>query len=336
MYNDIMDKLATIPGVTSVAAVNSVTMDGIDNNDPIFAEDRVYSEGQIPTIRRYKYVTPGVFRTMGNAVIAGRDVTWNDLYDKRYVVMMSENLARELWGSAGAAIGKRVRESPKAAWREVIGVVRDERDDGVDQRAPTVVYWPMLVQNMWGSDERIQRGVAFLLRTKRAGSSEFLKEVQQAVWSVNPDLPLAEVRTVAEIYARSMARTSFTLVLLAVAAGMALLLGAIGIYGVISYSVSQRTREIGIRMALGAPDGSVQRMFVKHGLSLAAVGLGCGMIVAAGLTRVMTAILYEVSPLDPLTYSAVGAVLLCAAAAATYVPARRATRVALVEALRAE
>jgi predicted lysophospholipase L1 biosynthesis ABC-type transport system permease subunit len=273
---------------------------------------------------------------MGNGVVAGRDMTWTDLYEKRYVVMMSENLARELWGSAGAAVGKRVRENPKAPWREVIGVVRDERDDGVDKKAPTVVYWPLLVQNMWGSDERVQRGVVYVMRSKRAGSSEFLKEVQRAVWSVNPDLPLADVRTEAEIHERSLARTSFALALLAVAAGMALLLGAIGIYGVISYSVSQRTREIGIRMALGAPDVSVRRMFVRHGLSLTAVGLGCGIVAAAALTRVMTAILYEVSPLDPLTYSAVGAVLLCAAAAATYVPARRATRIAPVEALRSE
>jgi predicted permease len=336
MHNDIMDKIAAIPGVASVAATNSITMDGMDNNDPIFAEDRVYSEGQIPPIRRYKYVTPGAFQTMGARIVAGRDVTWTDLYEKRTVLLVSENLARELWGSASAAVGKRVRENPKGVWREVIGVTTDERDDGVDKKAPAVVYWPMLVRDMWQFKERVQRNVAYAVRSSRAGSGDFIKEVQRAVWSVNPDLPVAQVRTVSQIYERSLARTSFTLVLLAVAAGMALLLGAIGIYGVISYSVSQRTREIGIRIALGAQQGSVRQMFVRHGLSLAAIGLGCGLIAAAALTRVMSALLYETSPLDPLTYSAVCAVLLAAAAAATYIPARRATRVEPVDALRAE
>ncbi|MBI1895383.1 MAG: ABC transporter permease [Acidobacteria bacterium] len=336
MHNGIIDRIAAIPGVRSVAAVNSITMDGFDSNDPIFAEDRVYAEGQIPPIRRYKQVTPGLFQTMGNPLLAGRDVTWTDLYEKRPVVVVSENLARELWGSAAAAIGKRVRENPKGIWREVVGVVGDERDDGVDKKAPTVVYWPLLVRNIWGAEERVQRSVAYAVRSSRAGSADLAKGIQRAVWSVHPDLPVANVRTVQEIYDRSLARTSFTLVLLAVAAGMALFLGVIGIYGVISYSVSQRTREIGIRMALGAHDGTVRRMFVRHGLSLTALGLGCGLVAAAALTRVMSALLYDVSPLDPLTYAVVCAALLCAAVAATYVPARRATRVAPVEALRSE
>jgi putative ABC transport system permease protein len=254
----------------------------------------------------------------------------------RPVILVSENLARELWQSPAAALGKQVRENPKAKWREVIGVVGNERDNGLNEKAPTIAYWPMIIKDFWVDAINVQRNQAFAIRSSRAGSAAFLKEVRQAVWSVNASLPIAEVRTVKEIYERSMARTSFTLVMLAIAAGMALLLGVVGIYGVISYSVSQRTREIGIRMALGAQQQAVRRMFVGQGLALTAIGLACGLGAALGLTRLMTSLLFEVSPLDPITYGAVSAVLVTAAVLASYVPAHRATTIEPVDALRAE
>jgi len=156
------------------------------------------------------------------------------------------------------------------------------------------------------------------------------------VWSVNHDLPVADVQTAEEIFSHSMARTSFTLVMLALAAGMALLLGLVGIYGVISYSVSQRTREIGIRVALGASHQTVRGMFVRHALMLTGIGVGVGLGVAAALMRVMKSMLFEVSPLDPITYLLVPAVLLVAALLAGYIPARRATAIDPSDALRAE
>jgi putative ABC transport system permease protein len=334
--NDMAEKVAALPGVTSVGLTNSITMDGENDNDPIFAEDRTYSEGQIPTLRRFKFISPTYFKSMGNPLLAGRDVTWTDIYEARPVVLMSENLARELWREPAAAVGKRVRENPKAPWREVIGVVGDERDDGVDQKAPGIVYWPLHVRNFWGQPTSVRRTVAFAIRSSRAGSAAFFKEVRQAVWSVNAQLPIADVRTVKQIYDRSLARTSFTLVMLTLAAGMALLLGIIGIYGVISYSVSQRTREIGIRMALGASQEIVTRMFVRHGLLLTGIGVACGLSTALVLTRLMSALLFGVSPLDPITYLAVSVVLTGAALLASYIPARRATAIQPVDALRAE
>ncbi len=153
---------------------------------------------------------------------------------------------------------------------------------------------------------------------------------------MNPNLPIADVRTLESIYERSMARTSFTLLLLAIAGGMALLLGVVGIYGVISYSVLQRTREIGIRLALGAQVEHVTSVFVQQGLALSACGTACGLVAAFGLTRLMRSMLYNVNPADPLTYSIVAAGLITAAALASYLPARRATRVDPCEALRAE
>ncbi|MDD1713557.1 MAG: ABC transporter permease, partial [Methanoregulaceae archaeon] len=336
MHNEIIERIAAVPGVTAVGASNSITMDGYTDNDPIFAEDRTYTEGQMPPTRRFKYISPGLFRAMGNPLIAGRDVTWTDIHEKRPVVLVSENLARELWGSPAAAIGKRIREKPTGRWREIVGVAGNERDDGVDQKAPTVVYWPLLRKDFWQFPMSVERAPALAIRSSRAGSAGFIKEIERAVWSVNADLPLADVRTVREIYDKSMARTSFTLVMLGLAAAMALLLGVVGIYGVISYAVSQRTREIGIRMALGAPQVRVLGMFLRHGILLTGIGVACGLAAAVSLTGLMSSLLFEVSPLDPLTYAAVSAVLLAAATLATYLPARRATAIAPVQALRAE
>jgi ABC-type antimicrobial peptide transport system permease subunit len=182
----------------------------------------------------------------------------------------------------------------------------------------------------------VQRGVNFVVRSDRSGSESFLKEAREAVWSVNRDVPLARVRTMEEIYRGSMARSSFTLVMLAIAGGMALLLGIVGIYGVISYSVLQRTREIGIRLALGSPRATLQAMIVRHGLFVAGIGVVLGLAAAAGLTRFLASLLFEISTVDPLTYAAVSVVLLAAAAAASYIPAHKASSINPVEALRAE
>jgi predicted permease len=335
-YNNILEKVAAIPGVTAAGLTNSITMDGNNANDPIFAADKAYADGQIPPLRRFKFVSPGYFKAMGNPLLAGRELTWTDTYETRPVVMVSEALARELWRDPAAALGKQIRESPKSPWRQVVGVAGNERDDGADHKATTIVYWPMMLRDFWSSPITAQRGQAFAIRSTRAGTAGFLNEVRRAVWSVNPDLPIANVRTMKEVYDGSMARTAFTLVMLSLAAGMALLLGIVGIYGVVSYTVSQRTREIGIRIALGAPQQSVRRMFVREGLLLTAIGVGCGLAAAAGLTGLMKSLLFEVSPLDPATYCAVSLVLAAAALLASYIPARRAAAIEPVEALRVE
>ncbi len=332
----ILQKITALPGVGSAALTNSVTMDGNNDNDPIFVEDHPYDESRIPPIRRFKFIAPGYFATIGNPLLAGRDLTWMDIYDKRNVVLVSDNFAREYWGNPSAALGKRIRENPKAPWREIVGVTGNEYDNGVDAKPPAVVYWPMMVRDFWGQEVSVQYSMCIVIRSPRAATSSFLKEVQQAVWSIQPDLPIANVRTLREIYDRSMARTSFTLVMLALAGGMALLLGVVGIYGVISYSVSQRTREIGIRMALGAPQQQVRQMFVQHGLLLTGIGLMFGIAAALALTRLMSTLLFGVSAMDPVTYFAVSGVLALAALVASYVPARRATVIDPVEALRAE
>ncbi len=335
MEEEILHRIEAIAGVSDAAATSTIPMDG-GGNDPVYAEDQATPSGSVPPIRRFKYVSPGYFSTVGAHLIAGRDLTWPETYNHMPVALVSENTARELWRDPRAAVGKRIRPTLKDDWRVVIGVVADLHDDGVDQKAPGIVYWPLLQKNFESSETYVTRSVGIVIRTPRAGSSPLLKDLQVAVAAVNPSLPVADVRTLESVYDRSMARTSFTLVLLGTAASMALFLGIIGIYGVISYSVSQRSREIGIRLALGATFRDVTTVFVRYGLVLSGIGAVCGIAAAFALTRLMKSLLYEVSPADPLTYAAVSAALILAAVLASYLPARRATKVDPSEALRAE
>ncbi len=338
VQNNIADKLAAIPGVTSVGFAGSVPMENIDPNwDEIRVEGKSYEGGE-PPLRLFNFVSPAYFNAMGTRLVAGRDFTWTDLYHLRPRVIVSENFARESWGSASAAVGKRLRQFSNTPWQEVIGVVEDVRVHGVDEKAPAIVYWPAMLNDPYTPKPTIDapRFVTFAIRSTRAGTESFLKQVQQVVWSVNASLPLASVNTMQEIYSQSLARTSFTLVMLATAGAMALALSLIGIYGVISYAVSQRTREIGIRLALGAQKGVLRWMFVRSALVLTGVGLVIGLGAAAALVRLMKTLLFGISPLDPLTFLVVPLMLATAAALASYLPARRAAGVDPVEALRAE
>ncbi len=333
---EILDKLAAMPGVQAVSFSTEVPMDGYDSNDLLYAQDHQYRDGEIPPIRRFKFISPGFFATLGTKMMAGRDLTWADEYEQHPVAIISDALAREYWKSAENALGKKIRVASTDDWREIVGVVQDMHDDGVDKPAWTAVYWPVMPANFEGQKQDMRRGVAFVIRSSRAGSQAFQKEIQQQVWSINSGVPLANETTVGELYKKSMARTSFTLVLLSVAGAMALLLGVIGIYGVISYTVSQRTREIGIRMALGAQRNSLTSMFVRQGLVLTGIGVACGLVVAFVGMRLMSSILFNVSPADPLTYVAITACVMAAACLACYLPSRRAATVDPVNALRSE
>ena len=336
MHEQILRRLEALPGITSASVSSSVTMDGNDSNDPIFREDKPALAGQMPPLRRYKWVAGNYFKTMGNPLLAGRDLTWADVHAMNPVAVINDKLAREFYGSPQAAIGQRIRNTPESTWREIVGVVGDEYDDGVTRPATTIVFWPMMMRDFWGQGVMVQRGMAYVLRTSRLQDQGFLKEVQQAVWSVNSNLPLARVQTLAEIYDDSMAETSFALVILGIAASVTLLLGLVGIYGVIAYIVSQRKREVGIRMALGAHSTEVQRMFVTRGLMLTGIGLVVGLAAAAALMRLMSSLLFGVNPFDPITYAAVVAGLGVVALVATWLPARHATKIDPMLALRSE
>jgi ABC-type antimicrobial peptide transport system permease subunit len=275
---------------------------------------------------------------MGTRIVAGRDFTWDDLEGVRPMLMVSESFARSNWGSAAAAIGKRVKKYSSSPWQQVIGVVEDVRVHGASAPAPPVIYWPAMFYARFDPNPEMDglRSVIYVVHSSRAGTQGLLSQMQQAVWKVNADLPLANVGTMGDLYRASMARTSFTLVMLGIAGGMALLLGVIGIYGVISYAVSQRTREIGIRMALGAQRGELRWMFVRAALVLTGAGVGVGVVAAAAATQLMKSLLFGVSPLDPVSFVAIPLVLTGSAALASYLPASKAAAVNPVEALRSE
>lgn len=330
-FEAIADKLAQVPGVTSVGLSSSITMDGEDNGNGLEIEGMPVPEGGRTPLRRFKSVAPGYFETMGIRLVAGRSITWSESYEQRPVIVVSQALAKEYWQQPSMALGKRVRAMQRGApWREIVGVTSDERDDGLSQPATAIVYWPML------SESYDWRTMAYAVRSPRVGVPGFLREIEGAVWSVDRSLPLAAVQTLEEIQAQSMAQTSFALVMLSVAATVAIVIGVVGIYGVIAYAASQRTREIGVRMALGAQAGDVRRLFLRQGLSLTGIGIALGVAIAAVLTRVMSTFLFGVSPMDPVTYVVVSGILGAAALGATYLPARRASRVDPLIALRTD
>jgi len=328
MDKAIADKIAAIPGVSSVDLSGAVPMDAGAESDPVLVKDHML-QGQLPPARRSFWVSPSFFKTMGIPLLAGRDLAWDDIVNKRPVALVSENLAREYWQNPSDALGKQIGGSPKA-WRQIVGVVGNVHDDGTSQEAPATVYWPIT-----DSDDFLDTP-AFALRSTRAGTESLMNEVRRAVSSVDSDLPLYQVHTLNYYYTKSMARTSFTLVMLALAGVIALLLGIVGLYGVIAYSVSQRTHEIGIRMALGAQKRDVLKLVVNGGMGLTMIGVGVGVAGALALTRFLSNLLYGVKPTDPLTFVVVSLVLTGVALLACYIPARRATKADPIVALRYE
>jgi predicted permease len=332
----ILRRLAEVPGVTSVGAASGLPMEGATNTNSIQVEDFPIDGSQAMPVRYYKAIAGDYFAAMEIPLLAGRSITWDDIYQRRPVGVVTENFAREYWGNPALALGKRIRHNATDAWREIVGVVGNVHDRGVDEDAPSVMYWPMAVENFAGFDLWVRRSMSYVIRTARPNPSSLLPEVRQAVWSVNPNLPLANVRTLDDLVAGSLSRTSFTLVMLGIAATVAVFLGTVGIYGVISYIVAQRTKEIGVRMALGAQQSDVRRMVLRHGAAIGAGGVIIGLAAAVGLTRVMSALLFGVRPADPVTYAAGAASVAAVSLLACYIPARRAAAVDPLEALRWE
>ena len=336
--NNLVDHIATIPDVAAVGFAASVPLDGIDANWNQFQVEGKDYDVTKPQMRLYDYVSPGYFNAMGIHLVAGRDFNWTDNYSLRHKVIVSESFARETWGSAASAIGKHAHQSNRNPWDEVIGVVEDVHQHGVDEKAPIIIYWPVLMYIPYIDQPTIgaERNVTFAIHSKRAGSENFLNQVRQAVSFVNPNLPVAGVRTMQEVYGQSLARQSFTLVMLGIAGSMALALGVIGIYGVVSYAILQRTREIGIRMALGAQRRTVKWMFVRSALTLTGGGIAIGLVASALLVQLMKTLLFGIHPLDPITFTTVPFVLVAAATLASYLPAARAAAVNPVYALKTE
>lgn len=332
---EISHNLEAIPGVSSVGISRNLPMDGSRWGGGVSIKDHVYAPGELRPRIRFGFLAPGFLKTLGTPLVAGRDFTWSDLYNGPPVAMVSESFARRYWANPASALGRQISESRE--WREIVGVVKDVHQDGADKEAPISVYWPILAHQIDGNPGRgVRRNVAFAIRSQRTGLESFVKEVHHAVWSVAPYLPLFEVHTLNYYYTRSMARTEFTLMILAIAAGIALFLGTVGLYGVIAYSVEQRRHEIGIRMALGAQERDTLKLVLGEALILIVLGIGIGIGASLGLTRFLSSLLYGVKPTDPSTFAAVSFFLLAVGFLASYTPGHAAAKVDPAETLRDE
>lgn len=324
------DRIAAVPGVGGVAFASDLPMLGEGHNwDELLVEGKDLTPSGALPMRLYFTVAPEYFRTMGIPLLAGRDMSWTDIEQQRPVVVVSAALAKEEWGGAAAALGKRVREFSKQPWFEVVGVAGDVRNDGPYKAATPTVYWPLEA-----NDNGVGLPNAFyVVRSNRAGAQTLVSGLGRAVHAVNASVPLAKPRTMAEIAARSQAVAAFAMVMLGLAGGMALLLGVIGIYGVIAYDVTRRRREISIRLALGAERREVQGMFVKHALKVAGVGAMAGGLFAVPLTESLRSLLFGVQPFDLETLAGVVVLLGVAVTMAAFIPAWRGAAVPPAEAL---
>ena len=325
MQSEIAGRLSVIPGATAAGFASALPMESeYRNGNPIDVEGKT-SAGQLPPNRAVKRISPGLLAAQGTRLVAGRDFSWQDALGQRSVALVSENMARENWGEPARALGKRIRNGIDGPWIEVVGIAENVYANGVNLPAPATVYFGV------GG-----RGVTFAIRSQRAGTEGLLREIAAAIHAVNPSLPLAKTRTLDDVYRRSMARTSFALVLLGIAGAIALTLAIIGVYGVLAYAVGQRRREVGIRLALGAEPRRLKWLFVRRGLILNCVGGIIGLALAGCLSRWISSLLFGITPLDPLTYVVSGVLIAVAAMTASYVPARQAASVDPTETLRSE
>jgi predicted permease len=330
-YQQVVEGVAALPGVTSAGAATSLPVLPENTNGSSFdIESRPRDDSDLPPVAMYDWVAPGYFETMGIPLISGRSVERADHEGGRPVLWVSESFATTFLD--GSALGERVRFNDHEPWQEIVGVVGDVRNFGLKEDIRPVAYLPMVVEGV--SREELARMIV-VARTE-GDPAALAPSVRRVVTGIDPRVPLTDTRTMKEVVSASMADTAFTMTLLGIAAGVALLLGAVGIYGVIAYVVSQRTREIGVRMALGARSGDVQGMVVRQGLRVTVLGVGLGMIGAFALTRVMATLLFGVSATDPVTFGLVPLVLAGVALLASYLPARRASHIDPTEALRAE
>jgi predicted permease len=335
MQKEILDNFAAIPGVAAVGFASALPLEDNHNGIVVAVEGKTDPD-RMPPNRRYRHASPGLFAAQDSRLLVGRDFTWDDVFLQRRLAIVSENMARETWGEPHQAIGKRIRIGRDGPWTEVVGVVENVHADGLHLAAPATVYARAGVETWGKGSTTVRRAATFAIRSSRAGSQAFVKEVAAAVHTVSPSVPLAEVRTLEDAYRRSIARTSFTVVLLSIAAAMALAVAIIGVYGILAFAVAERRHEVGIRLALGAEPAAVQRLFVRQGLLLTSVGVILGLASAAALSRWISSLLFGVKPLDPLTYTVSVSALAAAAMVASYLPARRAASVDPMETLRSE
>jgi predicted permease len=332
-FDQLSERLAAIPGVERAGAATVLPIANSASGTAHQFDGQPIAPGALPPIVHYKGVAGRYFEAMRIPIVSGRDFHRGDFVAGTHNIIVNQALAEHYWPNQDP-LGKRVRRyasDPKelGPWYSVIGVVGNERQDGLREASRPLLYYP-------GRDVSDETPYAFAFVVRGPGLTSRGDELRQAVWAQDRGVPVASMQTMTSIVDASIVEFTFTMFTLAVAAALALLLGAIGLYGVLSYAVTLRRREIGVRLALGATPRVVMRSIVATGATLAVIGLVLGLAGAAGLTRYMQGLLFETKPLDPGTFVAMSGALLAVAFLASYLPARRASHVSPLESMKAD
>lgn len=333
-YRQLQERVSAIPGVRAAALITAIPLEDQKSASPMEAQDQPYQEGVLGPMVDRRRTSPGYFQAMGISLLEGRELTWEDGGDAVRSVVVSETLARTFWPNETSVLGRRIQHQGEGsdAW-EVVGVAADVRFETLAEEPAPLAYFPLVTGTPEAPDP--DRSVSVVLHVN-AEPLGYVRAAREALREVGPRIPMVDPTTAERVYGAAMAATSFTVILLGIASGIAMILGTVGIYGVISYVVTRRTPEIGVRMALGAPGSSVLRSVVTQGMILTGVGIALGLVGAWGVSRVLSSLLYGVSATDPLTYLGTAAGLAAVAFLASWIPARRAASVDPVEALRSE
>jgi putative ABC transport system permease protein len=335
-YRQVLEKISAIPGVTSVSAVNHLPLVGDLWDRRLRIEGRPIKPGE-GVGAAYRVCRPGYFQTMGIALTRGRDFTEQDRSDTPGVVVINEHFAREQWPGEDP-VGKRITfddADTKPKWFTIVGVVKNVKQNSWSEEVQNEFYLPFL-QSPFLSDPAGHYSAMTVVLRASANPLGLLDAAQNAVWSVNRNVPLSGVTTLEQVISDAVSRPRLNFMLMALFAILALTLAAVGIYGVMAYTVTQRTQEIGIRVALGASRGEVLQLVLGQGMRLALLGTALGLVGAFGLTRLMAGLLYQIKPSDPITFVGISALLTGVTLLACWLPARRAARLDPVVALRYE
>lgn len=332
-YQQLRDRIAAQPMVESVGFASGAPLGGGVSFTTVEVEDHPRTEEELPVFAANNRADVGYLEAMGIPLLEGRTFQSGDGAEGARAVIVAKSFA-EHWWPGESALGRRMRLGFEGEdWYSIVGVVADAHYESLEEEPTEMVYWPTIIGP--ADDPQASRSMEIAIRTA-TDPLQLVPILRRELGALNSRIPVASPTTMADRFRDATARTSFTMALLGVASGIALLLGLVGIYGVVSYVVSQRTREIGVRMALGATEPSVRGMIVKQGFVIAAAGVGIGLVAALGLSRLMASVLYGVSPTDPLTYGSVATALLAVAIVASWIPAMRAAGVDPASALRAE
>jgi putative ABC transport system permease protein len=324
-YQQLLERLRALPGVQAAGATSSVLLNKVHSSSGILIEGRPAPNGPLPELPMDS-VSPGYFQVLDMPLVQGRQFNEQDKADGLPVAIVNETMARRFWPNEDP-LGKRFNFGAGGRWWTVVGVVRDSRRQGLDA--------PIRIESFLPHTQRPLSAMEVVLRTTD-NPLAMTRTVRSAVWSLDGELPVSEIQTVEEMLGARVAPRRFNLLLLGLFALVAMLLAAVGIYGVMSYSVTQRTHEIGIRMALGAGQSDVLKLVVGHGMVLTLLGVAVGLTAAVALTRLLTTLLFGVSATDPLTFGLIALLLLVVALLACWLPARRATKVDPMIALRCD